>query len=96
MAIDYEGIAVLLGALAGVGTAIGAGVGWFLTYQRQGKLLELQMEMMRKHSAQLNVIEEHVNGLNVKIERGAFAAGKAVGVQQERDNPMSPTKDHSP
>jgi hypothetical protein len=47
----------------------------------------------QSHGAKLSIIAEHVNGLNILIGEGKFAEGKAAGIREERDTPMSPTKD---
>jgi len=88
-----------MGGLAGFITAVVTGVVSVANYRRQGRMYERQEKMLNdlaRHGAQLSVVEEHVNGLNLKIERGAFAQGKAAGVEQERRQPMSPTKDTQP
>lgn len=54
---------------------------------------EVEVERSNKEAENarvLGTIEKHVNGMNTIIAEGAFAQGKAVGIKDERANPMVP------
>jgi len=84
MTADLQGIALVLGGAAGLITAVGTVTLQVITLIRQAS----QEHSARLRSAKLDAIAVHVNGLNENVASGAYAKGKAAGIDQERENPM--------
>ena len=82
--MDYQGIALVIGAIAGLVTVVGGFLLQVLTFWRQGKMMEqdLARDVIAKQTHDL------VNGLSARKDEAqksaAFAEGKAAGVTQER------------
>ena len=85
---DIGDIGIALGGAAALVTAIGTIGLQLVTIFRQSR----QTTAAEKRDAKIDIIQDHVNGLNQKIAAGAFAEGKAVGVDQERAQPMVPAE----
>lgn len=84
--IDYQGIAILIGSIAGLITVVGGIAMQVALFRRTGRIEQAGTAL----AVVVKSVETHVNGLNQKIADGAFAQGKAAGVDQERAQPMVP------
>lgn len=83
--IDYQGIAIVISSASGA-VAVVAGIAiQVATFRRLARV-----------EKKTDVTHDLVNGQSEKLQTaiatGAFAEGKALGVQAERDNPMVPLK----
>lgn len=88
--IDYQGISILLGAIAALVTVLG-GLGiQIATFRRQGR-----MELAgQRRDGEIAVVKGLVNGLsdkrNAATEKSSFAEGKLAGGDEERLRPTGP------
>ena len=80
---DFQGAAILIGAVAAAVPIIGGFVLTALTYRRQNRLI-----------AETKALHNSVNGqsdeLKKLLQNEAFTAGEAAGQKAERKNPMTP------
>lgn len=81
--VDLNGVALVIGAFAGLVTVIGTLILQILTFVRAGQMRVAVTEL-----------HDSVNGQSVAfkeaLEKVAFAAGEKSGVQSERAAPMVP------
>lgn len=75
--VDFQGIAILIGAVVAAIVTLGGFVLQVLIFLRQGRLHVLVNSQSEK--------------LNVAIAKNAFADGVQAGTDAERKNPMVPT-----
>lgn len=110
MIIDWNGASGFLTATTvGVGTLVNVWIAVrnsnialhaenerLATEQRRHDIEIERSAKETQNAVTLGTIEKHVNGMNTIIAEGAFAQGKAVGIKDERANPMVPAETIKP
>lgn len=82
-AVDYQGIAILVGALTVSVTSIGGFVLTAIAVVRQGQMQQAGVARDKT----LAEVHNLVNGQSKKLEELSFQAGVAQGGKDERANP---------
>lgn len=81
--VNYEGIALILGAFGVLITTVGTFVVSMVTLARQGRLV-VQQEVIH------GLVNSQSEKLNKAIEAGALARGKIQGALEERNKQSVP------
>lgn len=81
--VDYQGIAILVGALTVSVTSIGGFVLTAIAVVRQGQMQQAGVARDKT----LAEVHNLVNGLSDKREAAAIKEGKQIGKDEERANP---------
>lgn len=87
MAIDSQGIALILGAVGILITTVGTFIVSMVTLFRQGRADQRSTERDTKIAQVHDLVNSQSEKLNRAIEAGALARGKIEGALEERANP---------
>lgn len=95
---DYQGMSILIGAIAAFLTVLGGFIMQVLMFIRQGQLASRQerVEQVVTEVAKVAVTtHDLVNSLSDRKDKAqkeaAYEQGKVVGAEEERANPLTPT-----
>lgn len=85
--IDYQGMAILIGAITAFLTVVGGFAMQIAIFIRQGHAIQVSKELNASVDGQSKL-------LNEAVRSGAFSAGEAAGVATERANPQIASPRH--
>ena len=91
--MDYAGLSILIGAIAGLITVVGGFAMQIATFIRQGQMLRAQHAQAAAGAARdqkLAEVHDLVNGQSGAIRKLEYEAGQRAGTDAERANPTPP------